>query len=68
MTHPHVPPSEKKIWILTAEGLGLKSIASHLGKTRETVNTQRRNLYRRLGTHNAVECARLAYRFGLLKP
>lgn len=66
-----VPPLTdrgRQVLGLLAQGLTAAEIAGRLGITRETANTHRRNLMRRLGLRNKAELIRFALENGLGGP
>lgn len=56
---------EKEVIALTAKGKSSSEIAEELFLSRHTVNTHRRNIYKKLGISNMKELIRFAYSNGL---
>ncbi|MCC6412773.1 MAG: helix-turn-helix transcriptional regulator [Saprospiraceae bacterium] len=65
---PHFTLSEreKEIIGLLAEGLSSKLIANHLGLSKHTVDTHRRNLIRKTGAKNTLELAAYCVKAGIV--
>lgn len=55
-------PREREVLQLLAEGKSSKEIASKLGSSPSTVETQRANIMRKLGLHSVAELVRYAIR------
>lgn len=62
---PSLSPRHREVLGLLAAGLTAAEIAQHLGISRETANTHRRNLMRKLGLRNKAELIRFAVRHGI---
>jgi len=56
---------EKEVIVLTAKGKSSAEIAEELFLSRHTVNTHRRNIYKKLGISNLKELIKFAYANGL---
>jgi len=65
---PHLTERGREVLGLLAHGLTAAQIAGRLGITRETANTHRRNLMRRLGLRNKAELIRFALEHGIGGP
>ncbi|MEI8096076.1 MAG: response regulator transcription factor [Spirochaetales bacterium] len=57
---------EQQVFVLLAEDLGYKDVASRLGISAKTVNVHRDNLMKKLGLHSFGELIDLARHLGLI--
>lgn len=57
---------EKEVIVLTAKGKSSAEIADELYLSRHTVNTHRRNIYKKLGISNMKELIKFAYANGMV--
>lgn len=58
-------PREREVLQLVAEGKSSKEIATRLQISAATVDTHRRNIMRKLGSHSVAELTKIAIREGL---
>jgi DNA-binding NarL/FixJ family response regulator len=63
-----LPPRQREILVLIAEGLSTKEIAYQLGVSPKTVETHRARLMERLEIHDVAGLVKYAIRSGLVKP
>ncbi len=59
-------PRERQVLKLVADGGSNKDVAAQLGISLKTTENHRHHLMEKLGTHNAADLTRAAYRLGLL--
>lgn len=66
---PFVPLSEREYQTLAliAEGYATKHIAAQLNISKDTVETHRKNLLRKLGAENSAKAVATGFRTSLLK-
>lgn len=67
MTGFRLTKREQQVLELLADGLSARGIGDRLGTTEQTVKSQLRTLYMRLGANNMHHAVSLGYRAGLLK-
>jgi two-component system, NarL family, response regulator NreC len=64
---PHLPPRERQVLQLVAEGKTTKEIASLLGISVKTAESHRMKIMERLGIHDTAGLVRYAIREGLIQ-
>lgn len=64
---PSLTRREVQVLALLAIGHRHAEVAARLGVTRHTVSTHAKNIYRKLGVHNALAAVRVAYELRLLR-
>lgn len=62
-----VPPRQKQVGSLIAEGLTNEEIADRLGISKGTVETHRADLFARLDIHNVADMTKYALARGWIK-
>lgn len=58
--------TEKKIALALLQGLSNKQIAENLHRSLETINTHRKNIYKKLEVNNVVEFVKLGVKYGMI--
>lgn len=58
---------ECEVLQLASEGLSIKESADRLGISIDTVETHRRNIFKKVGSKNITEAASMGLREGLIK-
>jgi DNA-binding NarL/FixJ family response regulator len=61
---PNLTPREKKVLRLVCEGLSNTDIALVLGVSPETVKSELKRIFRKIGVHNRVQAAVLLVKQG----
>lgn len=64
---PNVPPRQKQVGALIAQGLNNREIAEALGISKGTVESHRSDLFVRLDIHNTAEMTQYALARGWIR-
>jgi DNA-binding NarL/FixJ family response regulator len=67
LTHPALTRREVQVLELLARGHRHGDVARRLGITRHTVSAHAKNIYRKLGVHNALAAVSVATELRLLR-
>lgn len=67
-TAPRLSPRERQVAVLVAKGLTSRAIAARMKLSVKTVSNHRRNIFRKLGVHDAISMTRYVVDAGWLAP
>lgn len=60
-------PKEKEVLFWLAEGMSSKTIADQMGLSKDTVETHRKRIFKKMGVTNVASAIAFAFRNKLLK-
>ncbi len=62
----NLSPTENRIATLIIKGKSNKEIADELNRSKETIDTHRKSIYRKLDVHSIVQFIKLSVKYGMV--